>query len=127
MNKPNPNFAATHEKLRAIMEKYDGKGNLKLSEDKAGNIVLIGPPTKMSQGKEVWFGGVRTGKAYASYHLMAVYAFPDLLNDISPELKKRMQGKSCFNFRAVDEALFKELAQLTKKGYERFKKEKLIG
>jgi len=127
MNKPNPNFAATHEKLRAIMEKYDGKGNLKLSEDKAGNIVLIGPPTKTSKGKEVWFDGVRTGKAYASYYLMAVYAFPDLLNDISPELKKRMQGKSCFNFRAVDEALFKELAQLTKKGYERFKKEKLIG
>jgi hypothetical protein len=27
---------------------------------------------------------------------MPVYAWPDLLEDASPELRKRMQGKSCF-------------------------------
>ena len=58
---------------------------------------------------------------------MAVYAFPDLLDGLSPELRKRMQGKSCFNFKAVDDKLFRELAKLTDKGYRRFKKEKLIG
>jgi len=41
-------------------------------------------------------------------------------------LKKRMQGKSCFNFKTVDDKLFRELARLTDKGYRRFKKEKLI-
>lgn len=35
-----------------------------------------------------------------------------------------MQGKSCFNFKTIDPALFRELATLTKKGYARFKKEK---
>ena len=53
-------------------------------------------------------------------------AFPDLLDGLSPELKKRMQGKSCFNFKAVDKALFKELGALTRQGYQRFKKEGLV-
>jgi len=58
---------------------------------------------------------------------MAVYACPELLDGMSPELKKRMQGKACFNFKEVDDKLFKELAKLTDKGCRRFKKEKLIG
>jgi len=35
-------------------------------------------------------------------------------------LKKRMQGKSCFNFSVPDAKLFKQLAQLTKIGFQRF-------
>jgi hypothetical protein len=45
---------------------------------------------------------------------------------MSPELKKRMQGKSCFNFKTVDEKLFKELAKLTKAGTEKFRNENFI-
>jgi len=37
-----------------------------------------------------------------------------------------MQGKSCFNFAATDEEIFRELALLTKKGFEKFKQEKLL-
>jgi hypothetical protein len=57
---------------------------------------------------------------------MSVYASPALLKGMSPELKKRMQGKSCFNFKEVDEKLFKELAQLTKAGAAKFSDEKFI-
>ncbi len=124
--KPGPDFAAVHARLKTIMQKYDG-GALKASPDQPGNYVLVGPPTERSLGKDVWFGAVQTRKNYVSYHLMAVYAFPDLLDGMSPELKKRMQGKSCFNFKAVDDRLFKELAKLTDKGYKRFRKVKLIG
>jgi len=52
---------------------------------------------------------------------MPVYVFPELLKDISPELKKHMQGKSCFNFGKVEPALFEELAELTRKSAERFR------
>jgi hypothetical protein len=45
--------------------------------------------------------------------------YPELLNDISPELKKHMQGKSCFNFKKVEPALFRELEVLTHKGAEK--------
>jgi len=63
----------------------------------------------------------RDGKAYASFHLMPVYAFPDLIDAASPQLRKRMQGKSCFNFSRVDEALMTELEDLTARGIERFR------
>ena len=54
---------------------------------------------------------------------MPVYMFPELLKDISPELKKHMQGKSCFNFKKVEPDLFKELSDLTRKGVEKFRSE----
>ena len=66
------------------------------------------------------FAAVRTGMAYVSFHLMPVYACPDMLENSSPELTKRMQGKSCFNFKTADEKLFKELSKLTKDGFKRF-------
>lgn len=71
----------------------------------------------------LFFASFQPRKAYVSYYLMPVYMFPDLLSGISDELRKRMQGKSCFNFKNVDPALFKELASLTQAGFERFKKE----
>lgn len=75
----------------------------------------------------MWFGALLTGKSCVSYHLLPVYASPDLLRGMSPELKKRRPGRSCFNFRLGDARLFRELAQLTEQGYKRFKKEELIG
>jgi hypothetical protein len=63
-------------------------------------------------------GMVCTGKNYVSYHLMPAYGMHHL---ISPALKKRMQGKACFNFTAIDEPLFAELADLTARGCAAFK------
>ena len=51
--------------------------------------------------KPIWFGAVQIKQRYVSYHLMPVYVNPELLKGISPELKKRMQGRSCFNFTTV--------------------------
>ena len=56
---------------------------------------------------------VEIGKAYVGYHLMPVYGNPKLLENYSPELRARMQGKSCFNFKTIDEDLFDELDRLT--------------
>ncbi|MGY1409659.1 MULTISPECIES: hypothetical protein [unclassified Luteimonas] len=44
---------------------------------------------------------------------MPVYENPELLVDTSEALRRRMQGKSCLNFTAVDPALFEELDRLT--------------
>jgi hypothetical protein len=122
--KAAPDFQPVFEELKKLVEPYAGR--VLKPHAKPGDYILIGPPTPRSQGREVWFGGAQIKKNYVSYHLMAVYAFPELLDGMSPELKKRMQGKSCFNFKTVDKALFKELGVLTKKGYQRFKKEGLV-
>ena len=53
---------------------------------------------------------------------MGVYGNTALLDGMSKELKARMQGKTCFNFKSDDEALFKELEQLTVRGIAGFRK-----
>ena len=77
----------------------------------------------MKNKKPLFFGAVWIKKNYVSYHLFPVYMYPELLDDISPSLKKRMQGKSCFNFKAAEPDLFAELEALTGKGFERIKAE----
>ena len=67
--------------------------------------------------KPLFFGAVQLRKSFVSFHLMPVYMKPELLAVVSPGLKARMHGKSCFNFAALDPALFKELETLTKAGY----------
>ena len=63
------------------------------------------------------FGRVRIGKAYVSFHLMALYM--GKAPSISPELKKRMQGKTCFNFQDAPSAeLLSELRALTDAGFQ---------
>jgi hypothetical protein len=72
------------------------------------------------------FGSVQIGKRYVSYHLMPVYAFPDMLNNASPQLRKRMQGKSCFNFTKLDDTMVGELYAITTTGLERYRQEVLL-
>ena len=59
-----------------------------------------------------WFGAVQLKKNYVSCHLMPLYALPELRERVSPDLEKRMQGKSCFNFKKVEPELFDALEQL---------------
>ncbi len=48
---------------------------------------------------------------------MPVYMFPALRVGLSKKLLARMQGKSCFKFKQLDEPIFIELAQLTADGF----------
>ena len=75
------------------------------------------------KNRPVFFGGVSINKISVSFYLMPVHTFPDLLEGISPELKAHKQGKSCFRFKQVEPALFKELAALAKKGKARCENE----
>lgn len=119
-------FEDIRQRLKSIVSKYEGRGLRRNPSDREGDFTLVGLPTDASRGRDVWFGGVQLRKKYVSYHLMPVYVFPELLGGASAGLKKRMQGKSCFNFRRVDEQLFQELARLTEEGHRRFREAKLI-
>lgn len=77
-------------------------------------------------GYRVWFGGPAITKTYVSAHLMPVYVHPLLLDGISPRLRMRMQGKACFNFKALDEPLFTELGALILAGAARFQADGLL-
>ena len=77
-------------------------------------------------GKPLFFGAVLRGRAYVSFHLMPLYWEPSLAKGISENLKKRMQGKSCFNFSAPDAALFRELGRLTARGFALYKRKNVL-
>jgi hypothetical protein len=77
-------------------------------------VTKAASPFPQHKGQPMFFGSVREGKAYVSFHLMPLYMCPDLVSRISPTLKKRMQGKTCFNFRnAPAPELIEELEGLT--------------
>ena len=109
-------FDATFDRLKGILEPYGHR--LHVTSD-GPTMYGVDMAPEGERDPTTWFGGVRLGKAYVSYYLMPIYVEPSLLDRISPELERRKQGKSCFNFRAVDEALFAELAELTRRGFER--------
>ena len=74
----------------------------------------------MKNKKPMFFGAVQIKKNYVSYHLMPVYVDVSLLENISDPLRKRMQGKSCFNFKIIEKELFSELALLTEASYQSY-------
>jgi hypothetical protein len=106
-------FASLRNILRPHAKRFS------VQADKPG-VYMLETRNPIDRGRRMFLAGVRQGKNYTSFHLMGVYGCPELLNDASPELKRRMQGKSCFNFTQVDNELFEELAGLTAVALERF-------
>jgi len=115
-------------RLREILRK--NSGSLTIRSDKPDHYGLeagTGPATlKIWGGKlkspTIPVAWVQIGKAYVSFHLMGIYMNTALLKNISNELTARMQGKTCFNFKKVDEKLFKELEHLTTQSIICFRK-----
>ena len=116
-------FTKVFAELKSIFKPYVKKMDI-ASDTNA--CYLLNTRYIMKNKQPLCFGGVRLGKGYVSFYLMPAYACPDLLKAMSPELKKRMQGKSCFNFKSVEETLFKELARLTSVGFTRFNDRKFL-
>ena len=108
----------TFKKLKTILTQFES--HLSVLHDKTDNYYL-NTPTSESNKKPTFFGAVQIKKSYVAFHLMPIYYFPELLDSISQELKNKMQGKSCFNFKEIDDILFTELNSLTKIAFEKYK------
>ena len=109
--------------LKSIMAPYAAK--LQPAKDDA-NELYVDTKHIQKNKKPLFFGAVQIKKSYVSFHLMPVYLKSELLDGLSPELKGRMQGKSCFNFTEVEKPLFKELASLTKAGFASYKEQGFV-
>ena len=106
-------FSVIDARLWKILEPYRGRLE-------SGPVYGVGMLRRPGGGAHDWFAGTRVGKNYVSYYLMPVYGRPELLDGISPELRRRKQGKSCFNFSAIDESVMTELETLTERSFEAF-------
>lgn len=103
-------FSQAFERLRALM--LAAAPDMKVARDEPGSLELRTPEIDPKTRQPGWFGTVTTKKTYVAVHLMPLYTQPGLADGISPELAKRRQGKTCFNFKHVDDALFCEMNAL---------------
>jgi len=116
-------LAVVDRRLRAILEPYRGRFAVVGDGPKGVALHLRG----LEDQPHGFVAGVRPGKRYVSFYLMAVYGFSELAAEMSPQLRRRMQGKSCFNFTTVDEVLIAELEALTAQGLDRYEAAAVTG
>jgi hypothetical protein len=121
-------FAAVFASLKPVLAKYEKQ--LSVKTDTPGEYTLLTKspsPFPQHKGEPLYFGSVRLGKAYVSFHLVPLYMCPELTKSISPALKKRMQGKACFNFKTdPDPELIAALKQLTETGFKQWGERKWL-
>lgn len=113
---PRAEFVPVFKALKTLLKPY--APNLKTVHNKS-DYYYLDTHTLGANRKPIMFAAARIGKSYVSYHFMPVYF--GMGAAMSPALKKRMQGKACFNFTAVDPALFDELADITRRGYDQWR------
>ena len=121
-------FSDVFAVLKPALASQAGRLAVKTDAPKEYTLVTKSPsPYPQHKGQPMWFGAVKAGKAYVSYQLMPLYMNTALTNTISPQLRKHMQGKSCFNFKVAPapEAL-EELRRLTAAAADQWAKQKLL-
>jgi hypothetical protein len=121
-------FEAVFALLKPVLGKYAKQLSVKVDTAREYTLVSKSPsPFPQHKGHPMYFGSVRLGKAYVSFHLVPLYMNPALTKAITPSLKKRMQGKACFNFKIDPEPeVLAELRRLTEEGLKQFKDKKWL-
>jgi hypothetical protein len=109
-------LAGVQARLDAILEPY--RGQLETFE-------IYGVPMLRRPGARAhdWFAGVSPGNGVIRFFLLPMYAHPELLEGISPALRKQKRGASLFAFANVDDGLVDELNALTERSFAAYMKE----
>jgi hypothetical protein len=128
MSAQKADYTAAFDALKRVLGKHARRLAVKTDTPTEYTLVTKSPsPYPQHKGQPMWFGCVRLGKAYASFHLLPLYMNPSLTKTIAPALKKRMQGKACFNFKAAPEPdALVELRRLTDAGLKEWVERKYL-
>jgi hypothetical protein len=110
------NVGLVEARLRAIVDAYRDRLVV-------GSVYHIETLTRPNAKAHDFFAFVKPGTSFVSLYLKPVYTWPDLLDDISPALRKRLQGsRTAFSFAVVDEPLLAELEALVERAFRRYGK-----
>lgn len=116
-------FGEVFSALKPVFAKYEKR--LFVKTDKPDHYYLE-TKARSYQGERMFFGALRTNKAHVSLYLMPLYTYPELIKGVPSGLKKRMQGKSCFNFTSVGREEILQLRDVVAAGFKKFGDEKLL-
>lgn len=104
-------FASIFARLRDLM--IAAAPGMVVTDDTPTQFTLKTSWLEARTKAPAWFGWIAIKKSYVAYHVMPLYTLPTLNEAVSPALEKRRQGKTCFNFKQDDPALFAEIQALT--------------
>jgi hypothetical protein len=102
---------AVEARLQAILDPY---------RDRLEAFEIYGVPMLRRPGARAhaWFAGVNRGNGVVRFSLLPMHRHPELLDGISPELRKRKRGASLFAVSSLDDAQAVELEQLVARSFE---------
>ena len=114
-----PDHAAVFAELRDILRAHATR--FTVTDDSATRYCLMAPvgPASIAAWRgevrhsTIPVGWVQRGKAYVGYHLMGLYGNSTLISGLSPALRARLHGKTCFNFIRPDQLVPAEPEALT--------------
>ena len=112
-------LAEVYLRLRPILEPYMPEMVAMQDNDRG---LYLNTRSIMKNKQPLFFASIAINKNYVSFHVFPVYMYPDLLDKVG-DLKKRMQGKSCFNFRKLSEEQVAGMRALVEAGHKRLKAE----
>jgi len=119
-------FPGIFARIRKQLLPYSKKMDLRV--DKEGNFHLYIVNDIELAGrmfKEVYFGGIAIKKTMVSFYFFPIYTHPQHFS-IPAAIQKNLKGKSCFNFKKLDDVQEKAIAELLKEGAAFYKKLKIL-
>jgi hypothetical protein len=98
------------DRLERVLDPY---------RDRLAATTVYGLPFLARPGakRHDWFAGVSPGNGTVRFFLLPMHQHPELLDDLSPRLRRRKTGASVLTFRVVDEEELRELASLVARSF----------
>jgi len=106
-------LGALRSRLEAVLDPY---------RDRLEAFDLYGAPYLRRPGAKAhdWFAGVSDGKGVVRFFLLPMHNHAELLDGVSPELRKRKTGASLFAFKTIDDEALAELEALVARAFEAY-------
>ena len=105
--------AELEAELRALLVPYE---DVLVAEELYGIEVLHRPGSRMHD----WFAGVRPGKGTAKLMLLPLKTHPEVLDGVSPALRKRVSGDALFTLKPGDEVLLPDLERVVAAAFDAY-------
>jgi hypothetical protein len=120
-------FNLIFARLCGFLRKHAGTLAFKEAPGRCSLEGAVGPATLQAWGGKsrssvIPVAWAQIGKSAVSFHLMGLCGNAKLQDAMSIKLRARLRGKTCLNFKSIDEALFKELEELTARAITDFRK-----
>ncbi len=115
-------FKEIFARIKKQMLPYSKKMDVRVDKDSVYHLYIIKDIELAGRKyKEIYFGGVLVQKTMVAFYFFPIYSHPTAFVIPAP-IKKNLKGKSCFNFKKLDDVQEKAIAALLKEGLDLYKK-----